>query len=247
MVRYLLNVQGVDFNCKNKYHQTPLIAPARDGHEGMVGLLLDQSGIEPDVSDHIRLCPKLYGQTPLSYAAMNGHVGVLRALLATGRVDVKSKDMRGWTPLAYAAAQGRDKVIEGLITVPGIQLDSREQWGYTPLILAADEGHEAVTRLLIKQEGVHADAKDSPLNTALWFAARNGHSNVAKLLLDKGCNPHTKSRMGSMPLSRAVQGGHDDIVQWMQQSKHRPKTPRGLPPVSEKLEARLRQHRQHSE
>ncbi|ODM20307.1 hypothetical protein SI65_03360 [Aspergillus cristatus] len=94
MTRFLLNVQGVDVNCQNKYHQTPLTAPARDGHEALVELLLHQPGIEPDVSERIRIRPRVNGQTPLSYAAMNGHVNIVRALLATGRVNVESRDTR---------------------------------------------------------------------------------------------------------------------------------------------------------
>jgi ankyrin repeat protein len=171
MVQFLLDVQGVDVNFQNKYRQTPLIAPAKDGHETLVELLLDQPGIGPDVSERFRIRARLYGQTSLSCAAMNGHVNIVRALLATGRMNVESRDTQDWTPLTYAAVKGRDAVVEALITLPRIQLDSRERWGYTPLMWAAMEGHETVAR----QEGGHAAAK--------------GHKDIAKLLLDKGCNP----------------------------------------------------------
>jgi len=83
-----LNIAGVGVNYQDKYHQTPLTAPARDGHDALVELLLDQPGIESEVSERVRIRPRPNGQTPLSYAAMNGHVNIVRALLATGRVNV---------------------------------------------------------------------------------------------------------------------------------------------------------------
>lgn len=224
-------------------------------------MLLDRPGIDPDVSERVRIRPRPSGQTSLSYAATNGHVNIVHTLLATNRVNVESRDSRDWTPLTYAAVKGQGAVIEVLITVPGIQLDSRERRGYTPMMRAAMEDHEIVAPLSLEKEGVDADAMCSSQCTALFLAAENGHCNVTKLLLDKGCSPYTQSRtscmwMGPTPLCKAVQGGHGDIVQPMQQSKHRPRAPPDFSVVSEQVRARLRalygnrqhrQHRQHSE
>ncbi|CAI7575128.1 unnamed protein product [Penicillium crustosum] len=182
----LLNA-GVDVNQQNKYLETPLSAPARDGNEELVKLLLDQLGIDPDVLGRSRIRPpRLWRQTPLLYAAMNGHVDILRLLLATNRVNVESKDVRGWTPLAYAAAHGQAKVMKVLIKVRAIRFGSRAQWDETPLMLAVMNGHEAVTRILIEQESVKDDIKWSYGSTALWFAVLHGHLILSSCSWTKG-------------------------------------------------------------
>lgn len=56
MARFLLNA-GVDVNKQNKYSEIPLSAPARDGNEELVKLLLDQPGIDPDVLGCARIRP----------------------------------------------------------------------------------------------------------------------------------------------------------------------------------------------
>ncbi|KAJ5264706.1 hypothetical protein N7505_007499 [Penicillium chrysogenum] len=227
MVQFLLNAGGVDINQQNKYLDTPLIAPARDGNDDLVKFL-DQPGIDPDMSDRSRIRPpRLFGQTPLSHAAMNGHVNVRRALLATNRVNIDSKDMRGWTPLAYAAAHGQVEAIEALIKVPGIQLKSKTRWGQTPLMLAAMNGHEAVARILIGQESPKGDIERCYGSTALLVAVQHGHQNIAKLLLDNACNPYLSCDMNTTPLCLAINRGQEEIVKWMQQSEHQPKVPLG--------------------
>ncbi len=45
-------------------------------------------------------------------AAANEHEGVVKALLATGKVEVDSKDGDGWTPLSWAAAHGHEGVVK---------------------------------------------------------------------------------------------------------------------------------------
>jgi len=52
-------------------------------------------------------------QTPLSWAARMGHEAVVKLLLATGKVDVNSKeDDNGRTPLPWAAENGHEAVVK---------------------------------------------------------------------------------------------------------------------------------------
>lgn len=97
---------------------------------------------------------------------------------------------------------------------------------------AAMEGHETVAQLLLEQEGVQAGARRSAQCTTLFLAAEGRHFNIVKLLLDKGCSPYIPSQMGPTPLCTAIRGGHDDIVQLMQQSKQYHQAPRDLHTVS---------------
>ena len=57
------------------YHGNTAIAwAARNGHEGVVGTLLEQNDINPNTANR-------YGQTPLSFAVQNRHEAVVRILL----------------------------------------------------------------------------------------------------------------------------------------------------------------------
>jgi hypothetical protein len=91
-----------------------------------------------------------YGRTPLSWAAENGHETVIKLLLATGEVDVDSKDTEyGRTPLSWAASNGHEAVVKLLLETGKVDVDSKDtEYGRTPLWWAARNGHEAVVKLL---------------------------------------------------------------------------------------------------
>jgi ankyrin repeat protein len=74
----ILEAIGVDINPKDRYNQTPLSWAARNGHAGVVKLLLGTETVDVNLKD-TRL-----GRAPLLWAAMNGHDTVVKLLLATG-------------------------------------------------------------------------------------------------------------------------------------------------------------------
>jgi ankyrin repeat protein len=68
------------------------LVAARNGHEAVVRLLLENGKVNVESKDG-------YGQTLLSVAAENGHEAVVQLLLKTGKVNVESKHDYGQTPL----------------------------------------------------------------------------------------------------------------------------------------------------
>ena len=107
----------------------------------MVKQLLDK-GADLESKDN-------YGRTPLSLAASYEHEAVVKLLLATGKVDVDSKDKNGSrTPLSYAAENGHEGIVKLLLAIDGVDVNSMDNDGRTPLWWAARMGHEAVVELL---------------------------------------------------------------------------------------------------
>ncbi|GMF88283.1 unnamed protein product [Aspergillus oryzae] len=123
-----------------------------------------------------------YGRTTISWAAENGYEAVVKLLLATGKVDIDSKDSNSRIPLFWAAKNGHRTVVELLIGTEKVDIDSRDSWGLALLYLAANNGDEAVVELLLATGKVDIDARDSDGQTPLSCAARNGHEAVVKLL-----------------------------------------------------------------
>src|SRR5947209_6695120 len=80
----------VDDNSKDSDGRTPLSWAASEGHEKMVGLLLDREGINPNSKDN-------NGRMPLTWAANNGRESVVRLLLDRDGVNPDSKDRYGRT------------------------------------------------------------------------------------------------------------------------------------------------------
>ncbi|KAL8364811.1 hypothetical protein RB595_003878 [Gaeumannomyces hyphopodioides] len=182
---------------------------------GMVGLLsailqkADKIGTEIDIGDE-------KGRTPLSYAVCNGYEAVVKLLLATGRVDVDSKDERyGRTLLSHAAEKGREAIVKLLLATGKVDVDSKDKYyGQTPLSQAADNGHEAIVKLLLATGKADVDSKDKGWGqTPLSQAAENGHEAIVKLLLATGkVDVDSKDKQGRTPLSHAAGKGYEAIV-----------------------------------
>jgi Ankyrin repeats (3 copies) len=115
-------------------------------------------------------------------AAYFGLTDVLKLLLATGKVDVDSKDTYGRTPLSWAAGCGHEAVVTLLLATGKVDVDSKDTYGQTPLSWAAERGHEAVVTLLLATGKVDVDSKDTDGRTPLSWAAANEHEVVVKLL-----------------------------------------------------------------
>jgi len=75
----LVEVEGCNINQSDCVGNTPLVWAARNGHKGVVRILLGRDHVAPDK-------PDVDGQTPLLLAALMGHEDVVQILL--GRDDV---------------------------------------------------------------------------------------------------------------------------------------------------------------
>jgi hypothetical protein len=129
---------GADVHARNQDGCTPLHYAAQNGHELIVGLLLERNANVNVASTK--------GNTPLTLAALKGHKEVVESLLTAG-ADMHARNKDGWTPLHYAAHDGHKDTVE-LLLANGANADKETKRGDTACGLAAQSGHSAVAALL---------------------------------------------------------------------------------------------------
>jgi len=190
--------------------QTPLSWASRNGHDGIVKLLLEGKGVSPDGPDN-------RGQTPLSWAARSGHDRIVKILLGQKNVSPDKPEDSGQTPLSWAARNGHGGVVKLLLGQEAVSPDKPEDNGQTPLSWAARNGHDEVVKLLLGREDVTPDRPDNFGKTPLSWAAWNGHDEVVRLLLEQeNVSPDRPDMDGKTPLSLAARSGHDGVVSLLQ-------------------------------
>jgi ankyrin repeat domain-containing protein 50 len=169
--------KGMDGADVDTPKRTGLHWAAGNGHEAVVGLLLERADVEADSRNK-------NGQTPLSCAAERGHEAVVKLLVERADVEADSKDRFNRTPMSYAAAYGHEAVVRLLVERPDVEADSKDNlFGRTPLSYAAENGHEAVVRLLVERPDVEMDSRDKDFGrTPLSYATESGHEAVVMLL-----------------------------------------------------------------
>jgi len=96
VVCYLLD-QGADINARDDYGRTPLYEACREGHLGVVELLVSR-GVNPTIAT------SPFRWTPLMVAAYRDYVAVVSHLLRTRAVRTPSsivmgRQLYGWLPI----------------------------------------------------------------------------------------------------------------------------------------------------
>uniref|UniRef100_A0A1X7TJU3 Uncharacterized protein n=2 Tax=Amphimedon queenslandica TaxID=400682 RepID=A0A1X7TJU3_AMPQE len=219
---------GADVNLIDADEVTALIDSAREGHYGIVQLLLEK-----------RARPNTIGDTALIAAAEEGHYDIVQLLLNNG-ADRSTANYSGETALV-AAARGRyDKIVKLLSeeTDPDVTIHNDKLYeaakrgdstgvqsalsqganvnyqnlnedGVTSLHVAAKEGYVEVVQNLVSA-GANVNLIDTDGYTALIKSAEEGHYEIAELLLKSGADPNTD---GDTALIESAREGHYEIVQ----------------------------------
>ena len=206
IVASFVEMEGCDINQIDCGGSTPLVWAARNGHSGVVKMLLGRDDVNSDKPDN-------NGESPLSGAALNGHSGVMKMLLGRDDVNPDKSDNDGHTPFRQAAYNGHEEVVKILLGRDDVNPDKPDNDGRTPLYFAAYNGHEEVVKILLGRGDVNPDKRDIYGRTPLWRAAHNGHSGVVKILLGRDeVNPDKPDNDGGAPLSWAAYNGHEGVV-----------------------------------
>jgi len=227
----LIRMKRWDVNERDGAGLTPLMWAARQGHEDVVKLLLEQKNTQPDIP------ARRGGRTALSWAAGGGHEGVVRLFLGPLFVDPGGIGRR-WgvpgvmsvlfgakylnpdrpdddnkTPLSWAAKNGHGRVVKLLLERKDVSPNRPDNFGNAPLSQAAFSGHDVVVKLLLEREEVTPDRPNNRGRTPLSQAAYNGHNEVVKLLLEReDVNPNSPDNDCRTPLMWATRYGRDGAV-----------------------------------
>jgi ankyrin repeat domain-containing protein 50 len=195
VIRMLLET-GADVEAENK-GRTALDWAAENGHEAVVGLLLEK-GLDDN------------GRVALYWATENGHEEAVGLLLKNG-ADVNAKDEYGSTALHWATWEGHEGVVR-LLLGKGADIDAKDIDGWTAMRFAVQKREMAMAMLLFEKGAADFNTKDKNGWTMLYRAAQNGDKDIVSSLLDKGADIYAKNKEGRTALHLAAWMGHEAVV-----------------------------------
>lgn len=180
IVSLLLAIDNVDVNKKNVQRNgaSPLFMACTEGHIGVVQLLLEFDGIDPNQGTDDD------GATPLFMSAMEGHLQITELLASAPGIDVnRPRTDDGGTALFVASMMGNSDTVAVLLGVNGIEVNVQTtDEGATPLFVAAHEGHIKVVQLLLATDTIDIHITNNLGQTPLDAAKAHGHDTVAALI-----------------------------------------------------------------
>lgn len=163
---------------------------AKQGDTATVQALL-RAGAAPDA-------PQADGTTALHWAAYRDDASLAELLLRSGAKARVENDLRV-TPIGLACANGNGTLVSRLLAAGG----DAGAGAVPPLHHCARAGSLAGASALLAA-GADAQATE-PLRqqTALMWAAAHDRAEVVRLLLQRGANPHARTRVTRRLINRA--------------------------------------------
>jgi ankyrin repeat protein len=208
----LLIDNGALPDSKDNHGRTPL-SYAAGGERRLTKHLETQISLllEKHTKLHSRTMKDDCRHSPIPYQSEMTREAVVQVLLATGDVDVDSKDNYGQTPLSFAAQNGHEAIVS-LLLEKGADPAIRDSSGLTPLIHAARGGHRRVVDLLLEANNVSQDLTAACQQMRLLWAAENCSVADVELLLQKGLDADASDIDGRTPLSFAAENGCETVI-----------------------------------
>lgn len=196
--------------------QTPLILAVNQGRLGVVRLLLEQEGIDPNLLN-------AGGHGALHHAAAGGRTEVMAALLEHPDTEVDFHSDTGLPALFFALVNNKLEAA-ALLLNRGANIHWRAR-DDSHLLDALVHAHDSTAQWLLKRpELLHQNGKPVSLKavlnqssnhgvTVLQQTAMMGNTTLVQRLLSHGADPNRENDGGWTPLSRAVEEGHLDTAQ----------------------------------
>lgn len=233
-MKLLLECDGIDINCTDRYKRTPLNLAAKKGHHQHLVMLLNRSDIDVNAADH-------EGMTSVHTAAVSGHTKCLAALMRSrfgAKLNILNKE--GLDPVGAAARVNQLPCVQLLLTSENVKhyplekgrkniwfqaLESGHTECFSYLLtlphfpinkvvdgsalihLAAKSGNAGALKLLLAHHDIDVNVPDERLKTPLEHAVRGGYLECVKMLLEK---PRTV--LTGKLLRSAKKRGHFEIL-----------------------------------
>ncbi|RWS27838.1 ion channel nompc-like protein [Leptotrombidium deliense] len=159
------------------YGITPLHLASQNGHESVVRLLMNSTGVQVDAPTQV------HGTIPLHLAAQGGHMLVAGLLINRSADSLFKTDKQGRTCVHLAAAHGHQSMV-GLLLGQGAEINAQDKKGWTPLHHASKHGFLDVVQLLT-DSGADPTATSKDEKIPICCAAAAGHYHVISYLLKK--------------------------------------------------------------
>ena len=151
------------------------------------------------------------GRSALWYSADGGLEQTSAALIASGKIDLNSKDSRGHSALAQAVRNGHTAIVRQLID-QGADINIRTNAGNTLLMLAILARNPDIAQLLLTQ-AIDINARDNVGDTALMLAAGSAQNEILEKLIDAGADMQLRNEEELNAFQIANNSGHQKTAE----------------------------------
>ncbi|KAK2781553.1 Ankyrin repeat domain-containing protein 44 [Onygenales sp. PD_12] len=175
VVRFLMNLEGVQLDSENKDGNAALNRAAIANDVNIVRLLLD-GGAGIDFQ---------YGakETPLLLAVAFGYDSIVGLLVEKGANPNQTDRFEETTPLVWAATNGDEKVVRQLLKSASINVNFHGSEG-TALSIAMEKDLPVIVDMLLRSPSMDMREWNRNYSMPLEWACREGHEAIVRLLLD---------------------------------------------------------------
>ncbi|PSR93065.1 Ankyrin repeat-containing protein [Actinidia chinensis var. chinensis] len=201
VVKELLKYANKDsISKKNLSGFDPLHIAARQGHHGIVQVLLDH---DPE------LCKTIgpSNATPLISAASRGHTAVVNELLSKDCSLLEISRSNGKNALHLAARQGHEDIVKALLDKDPQLARRTDKKGQTALHMAVKGVNCEVVKLLLGADAAIVMLPDKFGNTALHVATRKKRAEIVNELLhlpDTNVNALTRDHKTALDIAEGL-------------------------------------------
>ena len=180
-VKQLLEKGGEDVEALNKKIETPLFRAVVKGDRDIVQLLLEY-GADPNARPP-------GSESPLHIACSNDKKYIVKALIETGKVDLRELNAKGETPL-YSAVLRRQKDCIDVLLDAGSDPNARPLGQDSMLGVAVANDAKAAVKSIVKSGRGRIDELNSKGETPLYVAVQRRQKDCIETLLEAGANPN---------------------------------------------------------